>query len=153
MIETIEKNETEIETEIEEAKPYTFRALKAEDTPYMFRIIGKIGLKEFKTMLSDDGVKAIIKPFTSGKTEETEESAEEKIALAGVAVALEIADVVCCNIPKAEDEIFAFLARVSDLDEKAVRSLDFAVFAEMLIDFFRKEEFPAFFKVVSKLFK
>ena len=118
----------------------------------MLRIIGKIGLKEFKSVFTSDGVKDIIGAYAKDG-EKAGKSAEEILMSAGISAALEIVDVVCFNLPKAEKEIFVLLANVSEMSEKEVRNLDFAVFMEMLIDFFRKEEFPDFFKVVSKLFK
>jgi hypothetical protein len=45
------------------------------------------------------------------------------------------------------------LSNTSNLTVNQVKELDFATFAEMVIDFIKKEEFKDFFRVASKLFK
>ena len=160
----IETNDENVEI-VEREKPYHFRRLKADDVPAMLRIVKKIGLKEFKALVSGDSVKHIIKKYAAKplleaigmkaeekKSEEKAEDVASDLAIAGILSAFDIVEVVLDNLMKVENDVFAFLARVSDLDEQGVRDLDMVDFMEMLIDFFRKEEFPDFFKVVSKLF-
>jgi hypothetical protein len=81
------------------------------------------------------------------------ENKENATAIVGVSVILEIANVIIGNIPKCETEIYQMLSQTSDLSVKQVKELDFATFAEMVIDFIKKEEFKDFIKVVSRLFK
>ena len=150
MTEAIEKiNETE---EIKEEKPYKFRRLCAEDIFPMFTIIKKIGIKEFKAVLGENGeVKKLISNAFKKTTEN--ENAENDIIESGLSVAMDIVDVIVGNLPNCEKDIFKLLAQTSNLDEKAIRKMDFASFFEMIVDFVKKEEFKDFIKAVSKLFK
>ena len=168
MNETIEMKEI-IETP-EAVKPYTFRKLGAKDIVPMTRIIKNIGLKEFRTFLEGDGIDKIMMMFKSKSADEASDEVtapsadeasdevtapndEKSIEAIGLSLALEVADIVFTNLEKCENDIFAFLASVAEMDVDDVRKLDLATFAEMVIDFFKKDEFKDFFKVVSRSFK
>lgn len=140
-------------------KPYTFRKLSAEDVFPMFNIIKKIGLNEFKDFIAKGEFKNIVSAFTKNETAENVENAENETAendivtSVGISIFVELANVIICNIPKCEDDIFKLLSSTSNLEVEQVRKLGLADFAEMIIDFVKKEEFGDFIKVVSKLFK
>ena len=150
-IETVETVET---VEQEPVKPYTFRKLSAEDMFLMFTIIKKIGLKEFKQCLEGDSLDTLVALFRSGGADKEGNAggADKALTAIGVTVGFEALDIILGNLPKCEKEIYKLLAQVSDLSEDAIKA-DMILFTEMVIDFFKKEEFPAFIKVVSKLFK
>ena len=143
MIETTEMKEP---IEQEAAKPYSFRKLSSADVFPMFKIIGKIGVNEFTACFEKDEIKQLVKTVTNGGD-------LNAVSTVGIAVILEIANVIFNNIPKCENEIYQLLAQTSNLEEKAIREMDFVTFTEMVIDFVKKDEFPSFIKVVSKLFK
>jgi len=147
-LETIEKTEAAATPEVVAEKPYTFRLLNSTDVFPMFTIISKIGVNEFTTCFGKDGIKALIKKMTD-KTEGEEQNA----AIVGISVALEIANVIFANLPKAEKDIYQLLSQASNLTAEEVQALGFAEFTEMVIDFIKKDEFADFIKVVSKLFK
>ena len=128
-------------------KVYTFRKLNSTDTFLMFKIIGKIGVNEFSACFEKDTVKQMIAAVTGDNTK------ENATTMVGISVILEIANVVIGNLPKCETEIYQMLSNTSNLSVKQVKELDFATFAEMVIDFIKKEEFKDFIKVVSGLFK
>lgn len=138
MNETMENNEV--------VKPYTFRKLSAEDVFPMANIIKKIGIREFKTFFEGDGINNLMAGFNGGK-------GEKSIEALGVSIAIELVDIIFGNLPKCKDDIFNLLADTSDLSVEKLKALDLADFAQMVIDFIRKEEFKDFMKVVSKLFK
>jgi hypothetical protein len=127
-------------------KVYTFRKLNGKDTFLMFKIIGKIGINEFTECLGKDSVKQMIQKFTAGND-------NAGITMVGVSVILEMANVIISNLPKCEAEIYQMLSSTSNLTVEQVKDLDFVTFAEMVIDFIKKEEFKDFIKVVSKSFK
>lgn len=156
MNEAIEMKET-IEAP-EAVKPYTFRKLGAADIVPMAKIIKNIGLKEFRTFLEGDGISKIMTMFTPKNTDEAADEAaaptdEKSIEAIGLSLALEVAEIVFSNLEKCEKDIFALLASVAGMNVEDVRKLDLATFAEMVIDFFKKDEFKDFFKVVSRSFK
>lgn len=147
------KNPVEIMEGVEVAeKPYTFRKLGGEDVFLMFKIIGKIGVKEFNACFENEGIKNLLMTMMGEQKEEGEEESQS-VSVTYIAVILEVADVIFKNIPKCENEIFQMLSQTSDLSVEQVKKLDFAQFTEMVIDFIKKEEFKDFIKVVSKLFK
>lgn len=133
------------------AKPYTFRRLSSVDVFLMFKIIGKIGVKEFNACFENDGIKNLVAAMMGEK--KAADGEEQSMSVTYIAVILEVADVIFKNLPKCETEIFQMLSQTSDLSIDAVRALDMATFTEMVIDFIKKEEFKDFIKVVSKLFK
>lgn len=134
---------------VEAEKPYTFRKLASPDIFLMFKIISKIGINEFTDCFDKEGVLSFVKNLTA------EEKAEDSGAmLAAAAVALEIANVVLGNLHKCEKEIYQLLEQTSNLTVAEITAEGNGVmFFEMVIDFIKKDEFPDFFRVVSKLFK
>ena len=127
-------------------KPYKFRPLEASDVFLMAKIVGAIGVNEFSACFDGDAIKNMV---VSGKKKGGNDSA----TIAGVAVFLEIANVIFKNLPKCEADIYQMLANVSGMTADQIKKLDFVTFTEMVIDFVQKEEFRDFIKVVSRLFK
>lgn len=127
--------------------PYTFRALRADDTFLMFEIISKIGINEFADCFERDAIKNMVREFTeSGNLEGVN-------TVVGISVMLEMANVVLGNLSRCEKEIFQLLAQVSGMTAKSVKELPLPVFARMVIDFVKKEEFRDFVQVVLESFK
>ena len=132
------------------AKGYTFRLLGAPDIFLMVKIINQIGIKEFKACFESEGIKDLIQQMMAKEAK----SDDSNIVSVGVGVAVEIASVILGNLPRCESDIYQLLSQTSDLTVEEIKAPGNAVmFLEMLVDFFRKEEFPDFIKVVSKLFK
>ena len=146
-----------VDTNVETVeKPYTFRLLGADDIFLMAKIIKTIGIKEFKVCFESKGITSLIQNAfmdAKKKAEETGEESETNIISVGVGVALEAADVILCNLDKCRDDIYQLLSQTSNLTVDEIRAPGNAVmFFEMVIDFFKKEEFRDFFGVVSRLF-
>ena len=142
--------------ETEPVKPYTFRTLSGEDMFLMFRIIGKIGVKEFNACFENDGIKGLVARLMGERMENAgSDEAEEtpSVSVTYISVILEVADVLFNNIAKCENEVFQMLSQTSNLSVEQVKKLPFAQFTGMVIDFIKKEEFRDFIKVVSTLFK
>ena len=146
MNEAIENNVTVAEPE-ETAKAYEFKQLTAEHIFPMINIINKIGIKEFKATFESESIRNTIGALREKNDEET------AVKQLGITIILDAAQIVLSNLPKCENEIFAFLGSVSTLSEQKIRKLPLVDFTEMVFDFFRKEELGDFIKVVSKLFK
>lgn len=146
MIEAIEKNENIQAVEQATEKPYTFRKLSAEDMFLMFSIIKKIGVKEFKKCFEGDSLETLMSTFKDSGGD------EKALTAVGVAIGFDVVDLILGNLPKCEKEIYQLLAQVSGMPEDEVKK-DMILFTEMVIDFIKKDEFPDFIKVVSRLFK
>lgn len=127
-------------------KAWTFRRLRSVDVFPMLKILSKIGVNSFTGCFEKDSVKGMLANMTAGER-------NAAASAVGFSVFLEIANVIFCNLPKCENEIFKLLADTSNLEEKQIRDMDFVDFTEMIMDFIRKEEFPDFIKVVSKYIK
>lgn len=127
-------------------KVYTFRTLQATDVFLMFKILGKIGINEFAESFGKESVQKMITGLTG------ENGVADFARTAGIAVTLEVVNVIMRNLPHCEQEIFQMLSNTSNLSVKQVEKLDFPTFTEMVIDFVKKPEFRDFIKVVSKLF-
>jgi hypothetical protein len=140
---TVIKQEGDITTS---EKIYTFRTLQATDVFLMFKILGKIGINEFAESFGKESVQKMVTGLTA------ENGMADFARTAGIAVTLEVVNVVLGNLPKCEQEIFQMLSNTSNLTVKQVQKLDFLTFTEMVIDFVRKPEFRDFIKVASKLF-
>lgn len=150
-----EANIESVQPEVAEpVKPYTFRPLGGEDMFLMFKLIGKIGLKEFNACFENDGIKNLVAQMMGEKMAKVDAAeAAPSVSVTYISVILEVADVIFNNIAKCENEVFQMLSNTSNLTVAQVKKLPLAQFTEMVIDFIKKEEFRDFIKVVSRLFK
>ena len=127
---------------------YTLRSLQGADIFPMSAIIKKIGVKEFKNAFQDEEIKGLVQSINSGEI-----SKDAAANQAGMAVILNIVDVMLGNLPRAEKDIYKFLASLSGMKPDEVAALPMATFTAMVIDVIQKDEFKDFIKVVSRLFK
>ena len=128
-------------------KVYTFRKLEATDVFPMFKILSKIGINEFAECFGKESVQKMFSTLTG------EKAVANFTQSMGIAITLEIVNVILGNLPKCEQEIFQMLSSTSNLSVEQVKKLDFATFTGMVIEFVKKDEFKDFIKVVSKLFR
>ena len=126
------------------AKFYTLRPLMANDIMPMVNIVKKIGLVQ---------ILEIIRPAAPDFANTDGQSEEERVTALGLSVMTDIAHVIVDHLPACEQDIFKLLGDVSGLGDEGVRVLTLDVFGELLVDFLRKEELPAFFKAVSRFMK
>lgn len=127
-------------------KVYTFRTLQATDVFLMFKILGKIGINEFAECFGKESVQKMFSTLTG------EKAVANFTQTMGIAITLEVVNVILGNLPKCEQEIFQMLSSTSNLSVDQVKELDFPTFTAMVIDFVKKDEFKDFIKVVSALF-
>ncbi len=123
-------------------KKYELKPLQSKDVFPMFRIISKIGIKEFRDCFNSAEVKDAIAKGNKAD-----------VNALGMNIMLDVASVVISHVGDAEQEIYAFLSGLSGMSKKEIEALDMVTFFEMIVDVFKKEEFKDFIGVVSKLFK
>lgn len=124
---------------------YTLRSLQAKDVFIISKIIGAIGIEEFKYAFSADFINSITSDLNGD---------EKDIASAvGVEMFFEIAGIVVNNLPKCEKDVYAFISSLSGIPAKYVETLPMNTFLQIIIDVVKKDEFKDFIGVVSKLFK
>ncbi len=131
-------NGTEAVEVIETNKPYEFRKLNATDFFAMVRLIKKIGVHNFKKIAED---------FTAPEGDEQDETMLYGV---GINIIFDIADVVFDRVAECEDELYTLIERVSNLSIEEIKNLDMDVFASMVIDFIKKDDFMAFIQAVLK---
>ena len=78
------------------------------------------------------------------------DNALEKV---GISVAFDVAGIVLEALPNCKNDIYGFLAAVSNVEREELEKMEPAAFFEMIIDFIKKPELKDFMKVASKLFK
>ena len=113
---------------------YEVRPLVATDMGAICKIISAIGIRQFKDCFKVDD-------FKSGNVEEI-----------GFGVLVDISGIIISNIPKAEEDIQAFVASVTGLKVAEVKEMPFADYGELIVRIVTKEDFKDFFKRVMKLF-
>lgn len=115
-------------------KKYELRPLVAADMGSICKIISAIGIRQFKDCFK-------LEDFKGGNIEEV-----------GFGVVFDLAGIVIANIPKAEDEIQAFIASVTGMKLSDVKKMPFADYGELIIAVVTKDDFKDFFGRVMKLF-
>lgn len=115
------------------------KKLTAKDLFPLSTILSKIGVKQLKGVFKDN-----IEQYSNADVDKT--------AL-GLNIAVEIAGLLLENLEKCEQNIYKFLASISNLKEKEVAELAPADFIELIIEVAKKEEFKDFFKAASRLVK
>lgn len=125
---------------------YEFRTLQSKDIFPMLKIISKLGINQFKESFSPNNVKKVID--ANGKVKK-----DELDSIVGINIVFDIAQIILTNINKCQNDIYNFLASVSNLERDEIEKMSPAEFLQMIIDLLQKEEFKDFFGVVSKLIK
>ena len=123
------------------AAKWEFRELCSSDIFPVFRIVSKIGFKQFRDCFQSEDVKNM-----------AAKGGKKDVSAIGMTIFFDIAGIVMENISSCENELYDLLSSVSNLSKEDVKKLTLAEFAEMVIDFIKKPDFADFFKVVSKLF-
>lgn len=131
---------------------FELRELKSSDIFPMFKIMGKIGFKDFKDKLTPENTKQIMTVFSENKEGE-ETSKDDLLAFVGVNLVADILEVIVSNLPSCEQDIYTLLAGLAGMKPKDIANLPMVTFTEMIVAVVKKEEFKDFFRVVSKLFK
>ena len=127
---------------------FKLRALGSKDVFSMARIIGKIGISNFKKCFDSAEVKQAIASLS-----EEDKKNDNGLTAVGAMVMLEVADVLISHLPDCEKEIYNFLSDLSGLNVAIIRDMPPADFFEMVVEVIKKPEFGDFLKVASKLFK
>lgn len=124
------------------------RDLKSRDIFPMIGILKKIGFRQIKTILTPERMQDMT---NAAKAHKDGESADTSTIL-GYNILFEIASIVIDNLESCEQEVYRFLAGISDKSAEELADLPMAEFGEMIVAVIQKPEFSDFFKAVSKLF-
>lgn len=134
---------------------YVKRKLGVGDLMPMVRIIGKIGISDFKKCFTGDTLKNLIQKGAekqeSSTDEKEQENAEDLVEQVGFDVVLSAVDVLLLNIPKCEKELYSFLASMCGVSVEEFLAFPPSAFVDILQEIFTAEEAKDFFSHVSRL--
>lgn len=122
---------------------YKFRELTARDIFPMCKLISKFGISEFKKCFDPQTISAIVSK-NGGKED------DEAVTAVGFNIVFDIVGIVTEKLPECENEVFEFLASVSDKSVEELKAMKMSDFARMIIDFVKKDDFKDFFEAVSE---
>ena len=121
-----------LENEIIE-RPYTLRKLKDGDLIPLLGLFRKLGLKEFKDVVS--------KVANGGSVEEI-----------GLNAIMNIGDVIIENLEgNAGEAIYDFWSGLSGIPVEEIKEMEFGTLPLMIYDSFSEVKNASFFKVLAKL--
>jgi len=114
------------------ARPYTLRRLKDSDLFPLLRILKKIGISDCK----DAFIQVI--------------SGEKSLEQVGIAVSLDIAEILIGNLEKLEDDIYGLWSELSGISVEEMRDMEFGTLPLMILDTFSEAGNTSFFRVLSR---
>ena len=121
---------------------FDIRPLRFKDIAPMARIVSKIGLREFKQVLTPEAI---------GAFAETVEDGQSVAEAVGAGVLIDAVGIVLENYDKAEDEIAAFLASVAGMKKSEVMELTLADSVALVKAVAAAQGFDDFLKQASAL--
>lgn len=121
---------------------FTLKKFKATDVIIMSTMLSKIGLGKVTDVFGKENIMSIV-----SQNEDT----SDKAAFTGMAVALQIAEILLGNIDKCQGELYTLLSHVSGLEVDEIKNLDAEDFFELIVAVVTMEQFKDFLKVASKL--
>lgn len=121
---------------------FDIRPLRFKDVAPMARIVSKIGLREFKQVLTPEAI---------GAFAETVEDGQSVAEAVGAGILIDAAGIVLENYDKAEDEIAAFLASVAGMKKTEVMELTLADSVALVKAVVAAQGFDDFLKQASAL--
>lgn len=124
---------------------FTLRKLNSSDVFKLVRIIGKIGVGNFKKCFDNSELRKTMANMT-----EEEKADEDFAASVGMMRILDAVDVVMEHFPKIENDLYSFLADLAGMKAKEVAEAPPADLMELLLEVVQKPEFADFIKVVLR---
>ncbi len=120
---------------------FELRKLRGDDVFPMLKIVKKIGIREFGTIVDNKAVVDAVKNYYKGGSAD--------LITVGLPAVIDMAAIVIENLPCAENEIISFCSGLSGMSEQEIREGDFSLLPEMIVAVFQKEEFRDFFTAVT----
>lgn len=121
------------------------RKLNAKDLFRMANILNKIGIGELKQVISTEKIVSL--------ASQKGIKSDALTTIVGANVIFDVVGIVINNLDKAEKDIFAFLANVTNKKSEDIENLDMGEFMDLLVAIFKKDEFKDFFKRASMFVK
>lgn len=125
---------------------YVKRKLAIGDLMPVVRIVGKIGISDFKKCFSSDNVVDMVQE--GAKKKKTTDEILDKI---GFETVISAADVLLVNFPKCEGELYSLFASMCELSVEDFKKLPPSALVDVLQEIFTSEEAKDFFTHVVRL--
>lgn len=119
------------------------RQLETRDIFLITRVIGKIGIKNFKECFKNEELKVLV----------NNANGEIDLTQIGMFAAFDVVDVLFENLPRCEDELYKLLANLANVLPQQIGEQPPADTMEMVIELIHDPRFMDFFKVALRLFK
>ena len=116
---------------------YVKRKLNIGDLMPVVKIVGEIGIKDFKKCFTDIDTSNFL-----------EDGPETKV---GISVAFDAVDILLTNIPKCERELYTFMTSMCCVTEDEFKEYPLSAFVDILVEIFETEEAKDFFTRVAGL--
>lgn len=139
-----EKNEVQAPATIDNVveiveKPYELYPLKADDLFLLIRVLKGVDLKRLAGVFAN-------------KVDVTDlEQAQKSIDDLGMDTVIECVGIIIDNLPNCKDDLYVFLASVSNLDEAQIANMPIGDFISMIKDVVTGSGFVDFFTQATKL--
>lgn len=145
-------------------KNYEFRTLNSKDLFLIIKLVKKIGLDNLSKVLDNEHIKDIVNQFINVEVTESDNTQNDnaenksnendaKFLQIGMAIMLEVGQVIIERLDACENELYDLLEATSNIKKKELYTMDMDVFIGMVIEFVQKEDFQRAFQKVVSLFK
>lgn len=114
------------------ARPYTLRRLKDSDLFLLLGILKRIGISDCK----DAFIQVI--------------SEKKSLEQVGIAVSLDIAEILIGNLEKLEDDIYGLWSELSGIPVEEMKDMEFGTLPLMILDTFSEAGNTSFFRALSR---
>lgn len=125
---------------VDEEKPYQLCELQARHLFLLTRVVSSLGIKKLADIFNN---KVDVAAIANAENEDV-------VREVGYGTVIEIVGLVIENLPNCQDDLFKFLAAISNLNEKQIGALPLGDFVNMVSDVVRKKEFRDFFTQCAK---
>lgn len=135
---------------------YVKRKLGVRDLMPMVRIISKLRIADFKACFSKETLDRVIennKADADTEEQDVKKNVEKKVEDIGFDVVMNAIDILLCNIPLIEEELYTFLASMCERSLEEFRGLPPSALIVTLREVYTSEEARDFFMEAVKLVK
>lgn len=127
------------------------RKLNIGDLMPVVKIVGKIGIKDFKKCFTDIDTFNFLEDGPETVKVSEDEKRDGLFEKVGISVALDAVDILLTNIPKCERELYTFMASMCCVTEDEFKEYPPSAFVDTLVEIFETEEAKDFFTRVARL--
>lgn len=122
---------------------FTLGRFQATDLVTMATLLSKIGLGKVTDAFGKDNVMSLLANMDDKK--------EDKVAVVGMGIVLQIAEIILGNLEKCQNELYSLLSSISGMSVEEIKTLDAVDFFELIVEVIQLQQFRDFIKVASRL--